>query len=476
MSPEPTQAAVIVVAIGDDDRAHRLHAALVDSTGPADGAAVRVVRAPGALCRGELFGGAVSAQERVAAWWAGVPDIPSSATVVCVVDPAVATTVGVLDVAVVPVGPDDAAVVTAALESAGPAARGLGRAHPGTPLPGTAVPAATVPAAPAPTVPHPGIGHRGTPGTAPCDPQQPDPLAPGGGRRVGAPTRPRLAQLLAGRRSAALMEEGIPLLLGGLPRVPVIVVCNPKGGPGKTTTAIGIALTLDAMLATARVNGRVALIDGNTRMSDTFRSMPVRPGATTVRSLVDVICNGAPGPPALQYANEEARHLVVLPEQEDGGGYRLREVEDLARWLRSHVTAVVVDLVNDVPGTGSPTERLVQWWLLQADAAVIPAKANLNDLEGARRMTLACRPVPALVAFLRPRERRLHTHPRVVDRLDHLAGLGADIVDVPEDVRVRMAALDNLNLTAAGPGIRRAFIELTTTALLRARAREMVSP
>jgi MinD-like ATPase involved in chromosome partitioning or flagellar assembly len=244
-------------------------------------------------------------------------------------------------------------------------------------------------------------------------------------------------------------------------RAPVILVTNPKGGPGKTTTAIGLALILNEILEAAHANGRVVLVDGNTRMSDTFRSMPVGAGAPTVRELTTLLRRTPELIGELQYANSRARNLVVLREQEDSGGYQLPEIADLARYLREQFCAIVVDLVNDKPGTGSPTERLVQWWMTQANVVVVPAKANLNDLEGAERMVAARQGLPAVLAYIQPPQRDLHSHPRIQERLEGLRTQVAGIHSVPEDYRVRTAALDNLNLVDAAPRIREAFAELT---------------
>jgi MinD-like ATPase involved in chromosome partitioning or flagellar assembly len=244
-------------------------------------------------------------------------------------------------------------------------------------------------------------------------------------------------------------------------RAPVILVTNPKGGPGKTTTAIGLALILNEILEAAHANGRVVLVDGNTRMSDTFRSMPVGAGAPTVRELTTLLRQAPEAIGELQYANSRARNLVVLREQEDSGGYQLQEIEDLARYLREHFCAIVVDLVNDRPGTGSPTERLVQWWLTQGSVVVVPAKANLNDLEGAERMVAARQGLPAVLAYIQPPQRDLDGHPRIQERLERLRGQVAGVHAVPEDYRVRTAALDNLNLVDAAPRLREAFAELT---------------
>lgn len=244
-------------------------------------------------------------------------------------------------------------------------------------------------------------------------------------------------------------------------RAPVILVSNPKGGPGKTTTAIGMALILNEILEEAHVNGRVVLVDGNSRMSDTFRSMPVNPDAVTVRELTTRLRSAPHLVPELQYANSRARNLVVLREQEDSGGYQLQEIQDLARFLREQFFAIVVDLVNDRPGTGSPTERLVQWWLTEASVVVIPTKANLNDFEGAERMLAAVGDVPTVAAYIEPPQRDLRRHPRVRSRLERLRADVEAIYAIPEDHRVRTAALDNLNLTDAVPALRGAFADLT---------------
>jgi MinD-like ATPase involved in chromosome partitioning or flagellar assembly len=244
-------------------------------------------------------------------------------------------------------------------------------------------------------------------------------------------------------------------------RAPVILVTNPKGGPGKTTTAIGIALILNEILEAAHANGRVVLVDGNTRMSDTFRSMPVADGAPTVREVTTLLRRSPHQIGEMQYANSRARNLVVLREQEDSGGYQLPEIEDLARYLREHFCAIVVDLVNDRPGTGSPTERLVQWWMTQAHVLVIPAKAHINDLEGAERMVAARQGLPVVLAYIQPPQRDLDMHPRIRERLERLRPQVASMHTIPEDYRVRTAALDNLNLVDAARCIREAFAELT---------------
>ena len=251
----------------------------------------------------------------------------------------------------------------------------------------------------------------------------------------------------------------------------IVVVGNPKGGVGKTNTAVGIGLTFSDMLEQSNVNGRVVVVDGNPNNSDLSQLIAsARLKPPTVRRLTDHLRSTPHDLPDVMYADSLGKNMVILPE-EHGAKYQLQEIEDLARYLRQGYTAIVVDLVNKLPGTRDADERLVQWWLEQANVAVVPVQGNPDDWEGARAFLDVLQnsrgPLPAIVAYAEPPQKQLREHEVLQNWKSYIADHQQvrAIYSVPEDWRVPLAALDGTNITDSTPKVRAALADLTVGVL-----------
>jgi hypothetical protein len=228
---------------------------------------------------------------------------------------------------------------------------------------------------------------------------------------------------------------------------------------------------LDRILGDGRVNDRIALVDGNLRMSDVWRQMRIAPGAMTVPQLVFHATRNLPLPDwAVQYANAKAPHLVVFPEEEGASeGYLLSEIHAVATYLRRYFAAIVVDLPNDNPDVRSRFEQVVQWWLTVADVCIMPTIPEIPSLDGVGLFQRHLAGVPGVMAYVTSPDPAVSCHPEVQSRLAALGShvtLSGRICHIPEDRdKVRLAGLNNLNLLEVGPELRRAYAELTRSTL-----------
>jgi hypothetical protein len=271
--------------------------------------------------------------------------------------------------------------------------------------------------------------------------------------------------------------ENVGLLTSEPFRGGIFTVGTPKGGAGKTTTAIALALSLDEMLEQGKRNARVAYVDGNPDEEEK-PSLPVQPGAVTFRQFVNRLRTDPHQVEQWQFGDTDARNLVVFPE-ERGARYQMAERSEAAAACRQLFCATVVDLVNRHPTLDDHLGRHVLEWLRLGDVVVVPTKTETADLAAVLALLreMADRPDeehrPVVVAHIFSNERRLERVPKIVDLLQEIENhplVGGRVSRIPEDTLVRLASAEAVNLLrTVRPRTRRAFLDFALD-VLNARA------
>jgi chromosome partitioning protein len=250
----------------------------------------------------------------------------------------------------------------------------------------------------------------------------------------------------------------------------IIAAFNPKGGAGKTTTAVNVATVLAGMDKSVLLVDLEA--DLNTSISLGFRPSDVNPSAADVllhrERPADVVRPVSSvknlylitGSPALAHVDMHLRN-VRQPE---------RRLADVIRPLDSQFDAIVLD-------APSGYSVLAQSVPLAADELIVPLRAEYLSLESLAQFLAAYRdrhsdgqPLAHITGILLTMvDYRRQATREIVDIIRTHNRRGVFGVEIPADPRVAEAPSHGIPLVQYAPGSRasRAYDDLTTEMLAR---------
>lgn len=284
-------------------------------------------------------------------------------------------------------------------------------------------------------------------------------------RSAGPAAAPRrgLAGLFGGgrRRSLDIPREIGDLVLGLRP-APVIAVVSRAGGVGKTAVAAALAQIVGYSIG--ETTGSAAIVDQNIGNPDQWGRLDIPLRSATVRSLMASLSSGADLPEAPAWANTPA--LAVYPEdRESAEPYSPGLVQRFVQYLRERHVFTVVDLPNRLPDASSAEGAICAFYLDVADLVIMPTTDDPNRLIGVLEYLDApsLRGKPAIVSYIVSPDRRLRTHPRVVELLDRIRSRVTAVVAVPKSEKATFAIVEGVSILDVSPQLRGAYVQLALT-------------
>ena len=292
-----------------------------------------------------------------------------------------------------------------------------------------------------------------------------DSIRAGGSAVPESAARRGLAALLglAGRRSIDVPREIGDVVLGLRP-APVVAVVSRAGGVGKTAVAAALAQIVGYSIG--ETTGTAAIVDQNIGNPDQWGRLDIPARSSTVRSLMASLSSGADLPPAPAWANTPA--LAVYPEdRESAEPYSPGLVQRFVQHLRERHVFTVVDLPNRLPDASSAEGAICAFYLELADLVVMPTTDDPNRLLGVLEYLDApsLKGKPAIVSYIVSPDRRLRTHPRVVELLNRIRSRVTAVVPVPKSEKATLAIVEGVSILEVSAQLRSAYVQLALAAV-----------
>lgn len=289
--------------------------------------------------------------------------------------------------------------------------------------------------------------------------------------RAPAVLKRGLSPLLSlGRGPSVHVPREIGDLVLGFSPSPVVAVVSRAGGVGKTAVAAALAQVVGHALGDA--TGSAAIVDQNIGNPDQWGRLDIPPRTATVRSLMASLSTGAELPRAPAWASTPA--LAVYPEdRESAEPYSPGLVQRFVRYMRERHAFTVVDLPNRLPDASSAEGAICAFYLEEADLAVMPTTDDPNRLLGVLEYLDAptLRGKPVIVSYIVSPDRKLRTHPRVVELLDRIRARAAAVVMVPKSEKATLAIVEGVSILEVSGQLRDAYVGLTLAAVRTLAAR-----
>jgi len=244
----------------------------------------------------------------------------------------------------------------------------------------------------------------------------------------------------------------------------VISLGSVKGGPGKTTTAAGIAVV--AGKACDLAGGSTGLVDGNLANPDAWNAFGIPASAPRIKTLCENLTNQKLPPPDTLLRSDRTPGLIVYPEVRESVEYGEEDIEILHKYFTNKHLITIVDLTNRLPSmTTSPEAAVAEYWIRRSSILILPMRVHPTDMDGVLQYLDVPDLPPVVVTYLSPRNKKTLERSAVKSFFATITPRVAAIIEVPDDPKVEQASFEGQNVEEVSPELGVAYLGILSQSL-----------